>query len=383
MKTNSTSITRVVALLLAIVMAMGLAACSAGEPTLENDSHTGKTDHVTIVDPDTGETIDIPSPEAGSKPWIDWGGWANTSKDNKDDKDSGSTKDDDHVPGTPRQSKPIKRWYKNLGELTTLTMSVKTPSKPDTKDTKMDNSYGTVDWSTAANGYVTFTAKGQTREFILEGPNGSTGLFTVDKGDTIKAALTDGTGKYQYAIANLTADGKSYRVQYKNSFQVKSIDSDLAPYLVSTPYGDYENAPNAVAKADELWDSKKDQLANIKAITDWVDGLKYDKSLKTGTLDVYANPDKVIEVGGGVCNEMSKTLVAMLRSQGIPAYLQCGLDHKGQVHAWVMAWLEYSSETKNGTTYSTGTWILIEAVGPGVQPKSLADKNYTPSEYRG
>ena len=148
----------------------------------------------------------------------------------------------------------------------TVIKSVSNPTKPDTENTSLSNSYGTVDWSTAAQGYITFTAKGQTREFILQGPNtGVQSLFTVAKDETIKVALTDGTGTYQYAIANpVTTTG--YRIQYKNSFNVKTIDSDLAGYLVSTPWGDFENGPEAVKKADELWDDSKSQFENVKAL---------------------------------------------------------------------------------------------------------------------
>lgn len=331
MKTNSTSKTRFIALLLAVVMVLGLAACGDGQTTIEN---TGSSAAITA-----------PSPEGLPRGNGSTGGGKTSGLPRGN---SGKTKND--------PEKALKRY----GDIETLTKSVKTPSKPDTKNTKMDNSYGTVDWSTAANGYVTFTAKGQTREFILQGPNGAQALATVDEGDSAKIALTDGAGKYQYAIANLANGGKNYSIQYKNSFQVKSIDTDLVPYLVSTAWGDYENAPNAVAKAKELWDSKKTQLENIEAIADWVSDLKYDKKLKLGTIDKYVNPDVVIENSGGVCNELSKLLVAMLRSQGVPAYYQGGTK-QGEGHSWVRAWVELSSSTKNGVTSSKGAWINIEA----------------------
>lgn len=382
MKTNSTSITRVVALLLALVMTIGLTAC--GNSTASDDTST-------IIDPETGTVTEVPSPNAGGKSWLDWGGWGKGNSNNSNDNSSNTTKTDNHVPGTPRESKPMNKNILRMvtnsytdGKLTTLVKSVKTPSKYDGKTSSNDTNYGKVDWSTANQGYITFTAKGQERCFILEGPNGRQTLCTMAKGDTIKVALLDGTGKYQYAIANNTNNGKNYKIQYKNSFTVNTIDSDLAPYLVSTAYGDYDNAPNAVTKANELWDTNKSQLDNIKEITHYVTStLHYDKKLKMGTMDVPVNPDKVIENGGGVCNEMAKTLVAMLRSQGVPAYMQNGKNAKGQSHGWVMAWLETSSETKNGTTYSTGTWILIEATGGGLQSKNIADKNYTPSNYAG
>ena len=350
MKRNSTSKNRLVALLLAVVMALGLAACGS-------QSNAGI--------PDEGDAITAPAPEG-----IPRGNGGTTS-------------------GIPRGGKTKtdpEKALKPYGEVTTVVKSVKTPSKVTDKTTSMSNQYGTVDWSTCNQGYITFTAKGQTRVFLLEGPNGVLSIFTSDKNDTIKIILTDGTGKYQYAIANNTSDGKSYTIQYKNSFNVKTIDSDLAPFLVSTPWGDYANAPEATKKAKELWDSKKTQLENIEAIAEWIgDNLKYDKKLKQGTASIYVNPDSVIENGGGVCNEHSKLLVAMLRSQGVPAYYRIGnapynsmkVNSSDGTHAWVLAWVELETSTKSGTTYSKGAWISIEATSGELIPKGEVERHYS------
>ena len=217
--------------------------------------------------------------------------------------------------------------------------------------------------------------------FILQGPDDAKSDFTVAKDTSVKVALTDGPGKYQYAIANNTNGGKNYHVMYKNSFNVKSIDSDLAPYLVSTAWGDYENAPNATSKAKELWDSKNTQLENVETIADWVGDLDYNRNLKQGTIDVYVNPDSVIKNGGGVCNEMSKLLVAMLRSKGVPAYYQSGLSSAGTKHAWVCAWVELSSSTKDGVTYSKGAWIIIEATSGHLELKNSRNYNTESNNY--
>ena len=241
---NKTIRTKLIAMLLAAVMAIGLAACgsqSAGSPGADAPGIA-----------DTGEL-----PEVNALPGIPRGNG-----------DNGGTSSGYGIPRGNKNKLDPETVLKQYGEIETLVKSVKTPSKPDTKNTKMDNDYGTVDWSTAANGYITFTAKGRTREFILQGPNDKQVTCDVKKNETVQIALIDGTGKYQYAIANHANGGKNYRVQYKNSFTVQSIDTDLAPYLVSTPYGDYENAPNATAKAEELWDDAKTQLENIEAIAE-------------------------------------------------------------------------------------------------------------------
>ena len=329
-----------------------------------------------------GTAITAPSPEG--LPGIPRGDGNNTgtSSNTGTKTPGGKTSNTNGIPrGNTGKTDPEKE-LKKYGEITTLVKSVKTPSKVTDKTTKVDNKYGTVDWSTCNQGYITFTAKGQTREFILEGPNGVQSLFTSAKGETIKVALVDGTGKYQYAIANTVENGASYLVQYKNSFNVKAIDSDLAPFLVSTPWGDYDNAPEATKKASELWDSKKTELQNIQTITDWVGDLKYSKSLKQGTADVYVNPDSVIKNGGGVCNEFSKLLVAMLRSQGVPAYYRIGsapydAQSSDGTHAWVLAWVELETSTKNSTTTSKGAWISIEATNGEILKASEVKNHYS------
>ena len=91
--------------------------------------------------------------------------------------------------------------------------------------------YGTVNWSTAKQGYITFTASsssGQERVFILQGPTGKQMFFTVAENTTINIDLTDGIGGYQYAIAH-SSDGKYFYIDYKNSFPVNQIDTAFAP----------------------------------------------------------------------------------------------------------------------------------------------------------
>lgn len=348
MKTIFTSKTRVISLILAIVMAFGLAACSDGKTTIENAG--------------SNAAITAPSPEGLPRGHGSTGGNQTSGLPRGN---SGKTKTD-----------PEKE-LKIYGDIETVVKSVKTPTKYDGQTTSISNKYGTVDWSTANQGYVTFTAKGQTREFILESPDGVQSIFEVAKGTSIKATLVDGTGKYQYAIANIVNDKThAYNIQYKNSFTVKTIDSDLAPFLVSTPWGDYANATEAAKKAKELWDGKKTQLENVETVADWVSDLNYDKKLKQGGADVYVNPDSVIKNGGGVCNEFSKLLTAMLRSQGIPAYYQTAITQSGTQHAFVRAWIELETTTKNGMTYSKGAWIAIEAVDGNIKPKSQAKANY-------
>ena len=114
---NKTIRTKLIAMLLATVMAVGLAACgsqSAGSP--------GAGAPGIITDPETGAVTKIPDPDANSKPWVDLGGWGDTINDKDGDKDDGKSPagSDGHVPGTPRESKPLLRWLQTYHHLLSL-----------------------------------------------------------------------------------------------------------------------------------------------------------------------------------------------------------------------------------------------------------------------
>ena len=88
-------------------------------------------------------------------------------------------------------------------------------------ETVSDTSYGTVDWSPAGQGYITFTASGQGRCFILQGPvDEQQAIFTAQEDETVQIPLDAGAGRYQYAVADIASDGKTCTVHYKDSFTV-------------------------------------------------------------------------------------------------------------------------------------------------------------------
>ena len=89
--------------------------------------------------------------------------------------------------------------------------------------------YGTVVWSTAAQGYIEFTASGSERVLVLQSPGGVQASYVADEGETIRIALEDGPGNYCYAIGEYADGGTACRVVYKNSFAVSGIGADLAP----------------------------------------------------------------------------------------------------------------------------------------------------------
>ena len=99
----------------------------------------------------------------------------------------------------------------------------------DATDAKQTTGYGTVYWTTADCGFITFTASGQERVFVLQGPSGAQTSLAVNKGETVSVALTDGTGIYSYLIGSYANSGSACRVDYKDSFVVDETNAALAP----------------------------------------------------------------------------------------------------------------------------------------------------------
>ena len=85
-------------------------------------------------------------------------------------------------------------------------------------ETMSVTNYGTVDWSTAAQGYVTFTASKADRVLVLQSSDSTQAFFGASKGETIVAPLPSGGGTYQYAIGLSAPDGVGFRIDYKDSF---------------------------------------------------------------------------------------------------------------------------------------------------------------------
>ena len=85
-------------------------------------------------------------------------------------------------------------------------------------ETMSVTNYGTVDWSTAAHGYVTFTASESNRVLVLQSSDGTKAFFSASKGETIVAPLPSGGGAYQYAIGHSAPNDAGIYIDYKNSF---------------------------------------------------------------------------------------------------------------------------------------------------------------------
>lgn len=232
--------------------------------------------------------------------------------------------------------------------------------------TVQSNSYGTIDVTHANEGYVTLktgksnnnTILGAVDYYDADG-NRKCHDFYMDKDETYTVPTYFGDGKYVVSIME-HKEGKTYNIKLSVTITVKS-NSVYQTFLHSTRQANYENAPDAVAKAEELTKNCKTDAEKINVVYNWVyDNIKYDKKYSDSTYGDTNQADRfdldtILENGKGVCRHRSALVAGMLRSIDIPCRVT-----ESKTHSWVQVWYETREYTKNGITYSEGTWVQLD-----------------------
>ncbi len=148
---------------------------------------------------------------------------------------------------------------------------------------------------------------------------------------------TDVSGQVNYLEYDLSASGKK-----------AAIPADLvAKYTRSTLY--WQTTGSVADEARKVTDQSAPVINNVKAIyADVIAKLSYNENkikfnIRQGSAKALANPTNV------VCLEYADLMVAMLRSQGIPARMPIGYAYSGSLktssavddslHAWVEAYV--------------------------------------------
>ncbi len=123
----------------------------------------------------------------------------------------------------------------------------------------------------------------------------------------------------------------------------EQVQGDLAKFLEQSQY--VLITAQISAKAREIVAKETNPLKKAALLTSWVhNNVVYDLAYQ----DSILSSQQVFDIRRGVCNEYSHLLLAMLRSEGIPARFAAGFVYSGEIwapHAWVEA-------TINGKWYS-------------------------------
>ncbi|MBD5117849.1 MAG: hypothetical protein HDT37_01835 [Clostridiales bacterium] len=232
--------------------------------------------------------------------------------------------------------------------------------------------------------------------------------------------LSKGSGRYDFTIGPIyditkNALEKYEKYECRGNTLIGYVTADMADpdavFLISNLYVDYENSPNAVAKAKELTKDCKTEAEKITAIYNFVSGaLTYDHALYNADKaaqkthhDASArqaardlNPDHILASGKGVCEHYAILMAAMLRSVGVPCKMVSGESHfngEWEGHAWVAvnpktgtlnisgAGKDYASYDETGKPTDPTGWIRLDPTNAHVPNTASNDSLYHTDYY--
>ncbi len=235
---------------------------------------------------------------------------------------------------------------------------------PETgKKTKKDGSL-TVDCSHMDQGYVMVkSAKGKKKLKVRMKTGDTTLTYDLNNsGDYEVFPLQYGNGKYTFSLYK-NVSGKKYSEEGKVSIKVE-MENELNAFLYPNQYVNYDEKTAAVVEASKICEGMTDQKKIYKTICNYMKGhFGYDYiksvSVKPGQLpDIEDAWNKHM----GICQDLSAIMVAMLRSQGVPARLMIGTLNANTYHAWVTAVVngeeEFFDPTAALNAVSNGTYTV-------------------------
>lgn len=279
-----------------------------------------------------------------------------------------------------------------------------------------------LDYSTASKGYIRVKVNERAANgvnimgpglWIRYTPSGEwENIPLVYSGDNCIITISQAFSSKEYKLSE-NERHKLLRPQLKVTFPVKISDPD-AVWLLSHVCADYENSPNAVAKAKELTKNCSTEAEKITAIYNFVSkALTYDHALldaenaraEAGQYNVDAerdrNPDRILASGKGVCEHYAILMTAMLRSIGVPCKYVSGeanLDGEWVGHGWVVVkpetgtlnipgmgkdYAHYEPDDNNVKVPTDPTgWIRLDPTNANIPDRTSNDNNYHTDRYR-
>ena len=223
----------------------------------------------------------------------------------------------------------------------------------------------TIDYTHMEDGYVMVKAAKGKKKLKVRVKCGSKTTLTYDlnnNGEYEVFPLQYGSGSYTFNLYK-NVSGKKYADDGSVSLKVQMPD-ELKTFLYPNQYVNYSEKTAAVQEAVRLCEGMTDQRQIYKAVCDYMKShFAYDYiksvSVKSGQLPEI---DDAWKKHMGICQDLSAIMVAMLRSQGVPARLMIGTLNASIYHAWVTAVVngeeEFFDPTAALNAVSNGTYTV-------------------------
>lgn len=237
-----------------------------------------------------------------------------------------------------------------------------TSTKTASNEKIKENDYMAIDYSNATDGYIRVKYKKSTSVKLksqVKGPKGTTYTYNLTPKKWAVFPLTEGNGTYNvYVYKNIS--GNSYASVGAHSFKVNMEDT-MAPFKRANQYVNYTSKSKCVKKASSLCKGVSKEMKKVEKIYKWtLDYFKYDtkkaKNVKSGYLP---DLDEVYKAKKGICFDYAATMVAMLRSQKVPAKLVIG--YAGKVyHAWINVYTKKDGWVTGVIFFDGKNWNIMD-----------------------
>lgn len=210
---------------------------------------------------------------------------------------------------------------------------VRTVSSPGTEVFTCGS--GSIDYSNAAEGYISVTYTGGSDSAKLRMICGEqTYDHDIALGKADYFPLSCGSGSYTLQLYE-HAEGKMYSLLIDKTVKL-NVASETEMFLLPNHYVMFDKGSAAVAKSAELCAGKSGTVEKLAAVFTWLtDNVTYDKELaKTVRSGYCPDPDRTLAAKKGICFDYASLLCAMMRAQGVPTRLAVGYAATDIYHAW-------------------------------------------------
>lgn len=210
---------------------------------------------------------------------------------------------------------------------------VRTVSSPGTEVFTCES--GSIDYSNAADGYISVTYTGGSDSAKLRMICGEqTYDHDIALGKADYFPLSCGSGSYTLQLYE-HAEGKMYSLLIDKTVKL-NVASETEMFLLPNHYVKFDKGSAAVAKSAELCAGKSGTVEKLAAVFTWLtDNVTYDKELaKTVRSGYCPDPDRTLAAKKGICFDYASLLCAMMRAQGVPTRLAVGYAATDIYHAW-------------------------------------------------
>ncbi len=198
-----------------------------------------------------------------------------------------------------------------------------------------------LDYSNAADGYVSVLYSGSSAQAKLRITNGSVQYdHDISADGTRDFIPLMGSGSYTVKVYEHVS-GKNFAPVLSGEFNV-SMKNENDTFLYPNKYVSFGKDSDCVRKAAELCAGKSGDVEKIAAVFTYIsENISYDKQLAAtvnttskGGNAYIPDPDRTLSSGKGICFDYASLFAAMCRSGGIPARLVIGYADPNIYHAW-------------------------------------------------